>query len=148
MRFLERYRETIFALLRFVTGVLFACHGAQKLFGVFGGPQSTGSPLMLAAGIIEFGAGVLVAIGLLTAFAAFLASGEMMVAYFAGYAWARWRERRRKIETDKGRPEVGPAPIVSVAERSAVAVTVESPSALLLTLAPNDMPGLILGHAA
>jgi hypothetical protein len=39
---------------------------------------------------------------------------------------ARWRVRQRKIETDTSRREFAPAPIVQLAERSAVAVTVES----------------------
>lgn len=40
---------------------------------------------------------------------------------------SRWRARRRQIETDIRRREVALASIVSAAERSAVAVTVESP---------------------
>ena len=82
----SRYAEIAFALMRFVVGLLFACHGAQKLFGMFGGQVMTGSPLMLAAGVIEFGGGVLIAIGLLTRAAAFIASGEMAVAYFKAHA--------------------------------------------------------------
>ena len=37
MRFLERYIELIYALFRIIFGLLFASHGAQKLFGMFGG---------------------------------------------------------------------------------------------------------------
>jgi len=39
-------------------------------------------PLLMAAGVIELVAGVLITIGLLTRFAAFIASGEMAVAYW------------------------------------------------------------------
>ena len=39
-------------------------------------------PLMLVAGIIEFGGGILILLGLFTRFAAFIAAGEMAVAYF------------------------------------------------------------------
>jgi putative oxidoreductase len=85
-KFLGRHEATIYALLRFVAGVLFACHGAQKLFGLFGGQVMTGNPLMLAAGIIEFAGGVLIAIGLFTSVAAFVASGQMAVAYFKAHA--------------------------------------------------------------
>jgi putative oxidoreductase len=81
-----RYTEIAFALMRFVVGALFACHGAQKLFGVLGGQVMTGSTLMMAAGVIEFGGGVLVAIGFLTRAAAFIASGEMAVGYFKGHS--------------------------------------------------------------
>src|SRR5258706_3748630 len=83
---LARYTDIAFALMRFVTGVLLACHGVQKLFGVFGGQAMIKSPLIVAAGVIEIACGVLVAIGLLTRPAAFIASGEMAVAYFKAHA--------------------------------------------------------------
>jgi putative oxidoreductase len=67
--------------MRFVFGSLFACHGAQKLFGAFGGAVMTHNSTMLAAGVIEFLGGLLIAVGLMTRPAAFIASGEMAVAY-------------------------------------------------------------------
>ena len=85
-RYLGRYSEVTYALLRFVSGVLFACHGAQKLFGAFGMPKMTSNPLMLVGGIIEFFGGLMIAVGLFTGFAAFLASGMMAVAYFMAHA--------------------------------------------------------------
>ncbi len=85
-RYLGRYSEALYALLRFVSGVLFACHGAQKLFGALGGQQMTSSPLMLVGGIIEFFGGLMIALGLFAGFAAFLASGMMAVAYFMVHA--------------------------------------------------------------
>ena len=85
-RWLGRYSEVFYALFRFVAGALFACHGAQKLFGVLGGQKMTGVPMMLVGGIIEFAGGILIAVGLLTAWAAFIASGEMAVAYFMAHA--------------------------------------------------------------
>ena len=81
----SRYSEILYAVLRFVAGALFACHGAQKLFGAFGG-QVGEKPLMLAGGVIEFFGGLLIAAGLLTRAAAFLASGMMAVAYFMAHA--------------------------------------------------------------
>ena len=86
MNFLSGLQPAAFTALRVVVGFLFSCHGAQKLFGAFGGPVMTHKPLMLAAGIIEFGAGILVLLGLLTRFAAFIASGEMAVGYFMVHA--------------------------------------------------------------
>jgi putative oxidoreductase len=68
--------------MRIVVGLLFACHGAQKLFGALGGHVQLSNPKFLAAGVIEFVGGVLVALGLQAAWAAFVASGEMAVAYF------------------------------------------------------------------
>ena len=85
-RWLGRFSEVIYSLMRFVIGVLFACHGAQKLFGVFGGKGLPSNHMLLAAGIIEFFGGCLIAIGLLGSCAAFVASGEMAVAYFTTHA--------------------------------------------------------------
>lgn len=67
--------------MRIVAGLLFACHGAQKLFGVLGAQQMPLVSQMGLAGIIEFFGGLLVAIGFLTGTAAFIASGEMAAAY-------------------------------------------------------------------
>jgi putative oxidoreductase len=79
---LGRYSETIYCLMRFVLGLTFACHGAQKLFGAFGSQAATDKPLMLVAGVIEFAGGLLIAIGLQAGWAAFIASGQMAAAYF------------------------------------------------------------------
>ena len=86
MGWLNRHTERIFAVFRFVAGILYACHGAQKLFGAFGSPAMTSNPMMLAAGIIEFVGGILIAVGFLTAWAAFIASGQMAAAYFMVHA--------------------------------------------------------------
>ena len=84
-KWLGKYSPFLYALMRFVVGVLFACHGAQKLFGVLGGTKQT-EMMMLAAGIIEFVGGIMIAVGLLTSYAAFIASGQMAVAYFKQHA--------------------------------------------------------------
>jgi putative oxidoreductase len=86
MHFLKRFSDQIYSLMRLMTGLLFACHGAQKLFGVLGSPQLVHVPLMLAAGIIEFFGGMLVALGVFTSVAALIASGEMATAYFLSHA--------------------------------------------------------------
>src|SRR5206468_9481048 len=86
MTWLSRYSAQIYCLMRLIVGFLFACHGAQKLFGVLGGRRELHDPMGLIAGAIEFAGGVLVAIGLFTAIAAFLSSGEMAVAYFMVHA--------------------------------------------------------------
>ena len=86
MPFLNLFSDLLYSLMRLIAGLLFACHGAQKLFGVLGGPQMIHNPMMLAAGIIEFIGGVLIALGVFTTFAAFIASGEMAFAYFMGHA--------------------------------------------------------------
>lgn len=70
--------------MRIVVGLMFACHGAQKLFGMFGG-KGGAQGLMMAGGIIELAGGFLIALGLLTRPAAFIASGMMAVAYFMAH---------------------------------------------------------------
>jgi putative oxidoreductase len=89
-RFLGRYQAHFYALLRIVAGFLFMCHGAQKLFGAFGGVGPGGATVpMLSlfwfAGVIELVGGAMIAVGLLTSWAAFIASGEMAAAYFIAH---------------------------------------------------------------
>jgi len=74
-------------LARIVFGFLFACHGAQKVLGWFGGmPPGVPPFIKYGAGGIELVGGLLIMVGLFTRFAAFIASGEMAVAYFMGHA--------------------------------------------------------------
>lgn len=83
---LGRFAGPAYALMRIVVGLLFAVHGAQKLFGAFGGQQAPMMTQFWAAGIIELAGGILIAIGLFTSLAAFICSGEMAVAYFTAHA--------------------------------------------------------------
>lgn len=86
-RYLGPYRSTIYALLRIVAGFLFFQHGLPKLFGGFG--RDAAAPLfsqMGLAGIIEVFGGALIALGLFTSPVAFVASGEVAVAYFQAHA--------------------------------------------------------------
>ena len=81
---LSRWQPQLLALLRIVAGLLFLEHATQKFLAFpvpfpLPGPLP---PLLIAAGVVELVAGVLVALGLFTRLAAFLASGEMAVAYF------------------------------------------------------------------
>jgi len=85
---ITRFRELaarsepyLYAALRIVAGVLFAFHGAQKVLGLLSQftPQ-VGSQLWIG-GVIELVGGVLIALGVLTRPVAFLASGQMAVAY-------------------------------------------------------------------
>lgn len=83
-------------VLRLVIGLLFVGHGAQKLFGSFGGhgPQATaayfeslgmrpGRSMALAAGASELVGGLLLAAGLLTPLGAALLSAVMFTAIWA-----------------------------------------------------------------
>jgi len=82
---MSKLDDVVLAVTRVVFAFLFACHGAMKLFGVFGGQPMLHNPLMLTAAVLEFGGGVLIALGLYARPVAFLLSGEMAVAYFMGH---------------------------------------------------------------
>lgn len=68
---------------RIVIGLLFACHGGTKILGFPPSPYGPATnTLGVVTGWIELTCGLLIALGLFTRIAAFLASGEMAVAYF------------------------------------------------------------------
>jgi putative oxidoreductase len=77
-----RYEPITYALFRIVFGFMFMAFGLQKMFGLFGGQVASLMSLQGAAGVIETACGLLIMIGLFARPAAFLASGEMAVAYF------------------------------------------------------------------
>jgi putative oxidoreductase len=92
--------ETGLLLIRVVLGGIMAAHGAQKLFGWFGGPGLTGTGGWLEAmglrparvwagltGLAEFGGGALLILGLLTPLGAAAVAGVMLVAI----ATVHWR---------------------------------------------------------
>ena len=80
---LSRWQPQMLAILRIVVGLLFLEHATSKFFA-FPAPFPVNPlpPLLIAAGAIELIAGVLVTIGLFTRLAAFIASGEMAIAYW------------------------------------------------------------------
>jgi putative oxidoreductase len=82
MKKLEKYADHAYALLRIVTGFMFAFHGAQKVLGVLSEFQPPMGSQLWIGGIIELAGGLAVMLGLGTRVAAFLCSGEMAVAYF------------------------------------------------------------------
>lgn len=78
---LSPHADRAYAILRMVAGAAFAFHGAQKLFGVLTDKTPAMYSQVWFGGIIELVCGVAVTLGLLTSWAAFLASGTMAVAY-------------------------------------------------------------------
>ena len=74
------FGERAYALLRIVAGAMFAFHGVQKTFGVLSDQPVTDLQIRIG-GFIELTCGTLIALGLFTSLAAFLASGTMAVAY-------------------------------------------------------------------
>jgi len=84
---LGKYAPQVLGAMRALVGILFACHGAQKLLGAFGGPPPGVPPaLVRTAGLVELVGGVLLTLGLFAREAAFLSSGLMAVAYFMAHA--------------------------------------------------------------
>ena len=79
---LEKYADHAYALMRIVTGFMFSFHGAQKILGVLSEFQPPVGSQLWFGGIIELVGGLAVMLGFQTRAAAFLASGEMAVAYF------------------------------------------------------------------
>jgi putative oxidoreductase len=85
---LGRFYEHTYALLRIFAGLMFMFHGTQKILGWPAGGQ--GRPPIASiggiSGLLELILGAMIAVGLLTTVAAFLASGEMAVAYWMVHA--------------------------------------------------------------
>jgi putative oxidoreductase len=92
-RMMSRYEAYAPLPLRMVVGVIFLAHGAQKLFGAFGGYGVSGTAQLfeqigitpgifwaVVVGLVEFGGGLAVLIGLLTRYAATLLAINMLVA--------------------------------------------------------------------
>lgn len=81
-RYLGRFTPFVFAFIRVFTGLMMACHGADHVFGMFGGHPMPVSSFIGFGGALELVGGFLVAFGLFGSIAAFILSGQMAVAYF------------------------------------------------------------------
>ncbi|HEX4048186.1 MAG TPA: DoxX family protein [Elusimicrobiota bacterium] len=79
---MKRLEPYAYALLRIVSGAMFAFHGAQKILGVAGGFRPPAGSQLWIGGLIELFGGLAVALGVGARLAAFVCSGEMAVAYF------------------------------------------------------------------
>ncbi|MFV0388606.1 MAG: DoxX family protein [Pyrinomonadaceae bacterium] len=85
--FLAKGQPYALSLLRFMVGFLIFWHGSQKLFA-FPPSEMVGGELnaiVLTAGILEFGGGLLLIFGLFTRWTAFILSGLMAVAYWMAH---------------------------------------------------------------
>lgn len=82
MNWLAKYKDQSYALLRMAAGFMFSFHGAQKIFGFLSDSMPPIGSQLWFGGLIELICGLLVMAGFQTRWAAFLASGEMAVAYF------------------------------------------------------------------
>jgi putative oxidoreductase len=72
----------VLSLFRIFFGLLFLCHGTSLLFGRSADTVAAAGSLVWLSGLIELITGILITLGLFTRPAAFIASGEMAVAYF------------------------------------------------------------------
>ncbi|MGW0857771.1 DoxX family protein [Streptomyces sp. NPDC002690] len=86
MGLLDKYRDGVLGLFRAIVGLLFSCHGAATLFGVFGGPHGVSPQLWEWPGwwaaVVQLVGGVLVLVGYGTRASAVICSGSMAYAYF------------------------------------------------------------------
>jgi putative oxidoreductase len=83
MNALAKCSDQAYALMRIVAGFMFSFHGAQKILGILSQhPQPPVGSQIWFGGMIELIGGLMVMVGLMTRWAAFLASGMMAVAYF------------------------------------------------------------------
>jgi putative oxidoreductase len=92
-RFMYRFEPYSHLVLRIVVGLIFIAHGAQKLFGAFGGSGLSGTAQFFeqigivpgafwawVVGSVEFVGGLALLIGLLTRYAAALLAINMLIA--------------------------------------------------------------------
>ena len=85
-RVLSRFGGIFYAAMRVVLALIYMAHGLQKVFGMLGGHAVPLHSLLGVAGVLELVLGALIALGLFTSWAAFIASGEMAAAYFRAHA--------------------------------------------------------------
>jgi putative oxidoreductase len=85
---LSRYQPYLLAALRIVAGVLFVSHGLAKLVGFPVAPPGVQplTSLFGVGGLIEAVTGTLIILGLFTRIAAFVAAGQMAIAYWMFHA--------------------------------------------------------------
>ena len=80
-RFLHRYSEVGYLVLRLGVAFLFIFHAPQKWLGWYGGPQWPLFSIRSLASLIETITSPLIALGLFTSYAALFAAAEMVGAY-------------------------------------------------------------------
>ena len=98
-RIADKHASQLYAVFRILAGFLFFQHGAQKLFGWFGGKAVADlTSLMGLAGIVEVAAGILFILGLFTRYAAVVVAIQMLVAYFMAHFPNGWSPIENKGE--------------------------------------------------
>lgn len=82
MNALSRYADTVYCIMRFIVGLMLACHGGQLVLGMFGGMPGSDNLQTQLGGWIMLVGGLMIAFGFLTRLAAFICSGTFAYAYF------------------------------------------------------------------
>lgn len=82
MKWLAKYADHAYALMRITAGFMFSFHGAQKILGLLSQSQPPIGSQLWFGGLVELVGGLAIMLGFQTRAAAFLCSGEMAVAYF------------------------------------------------------------------
>jgi putative oxidoreductase len=89
----KRFSDYAYLVFRVLVGLGFFFHGAQKLFGLFGGTGG-GSvaifSLMGLAGLIETIGGVAILLGIFTRLVSSITALEMLIAYFMVHFPQSW----------------------------------------------------------
>lgn len=86
--FFQEWSPRLLSILRIVTALLFMTHGSAKLFQMPHQAMFDNLQLMSLIGVqgmLEFGGGLLLLIGLFSRPVAFILSGDMAVAYFMAH---------------------------------------------------------------
>ena len=97
-KFLEKNHNYFYFVFRVLVGFMFFSHGAQKLFGWFGGNAVelmnlfafNMSSLFVLAGLIEFFGGLFIAAGFFTRVSALFGIFDMIGAFFIGHVSNGW----------------------------------------------------------
>ena len=89
-KFLNKNKDYFYFVFRILVGFMFFQHGAQKLFGMFGGNTVEIFSLFGLAGVIEFFGGIFIAVGLFTRFSALISALDMVGAWFIGHIGGGW----------------------------------------------------------
>src|SRR3954462_2124785 len=98
MNSLNRFVGPVYCIFRIIVGLMFACHGGQKLLGFPPGGHGAGEGIMLVGAWIELVCGFLIAFGLLQRVAAFIAAGKMAVGYFMMHVGGAPAPRRSSFQ--------------------------------------------------
>lgn len=89
-KFAKKKGDYFYFVFRLLVGFMFSLHGAQKLFGVFGGNQVEIFSLIWFAGVIEFFGGSFIALGLFARLSALFGIFNMAGAWFIAHVPQGW----------------------------------------------------------